>query len=45
MWIGSLVDITVYVEVVDREEVDGDVVYGKMVDREVMDMKWQTGKL
>lgn len=45
MWIGSLVDITVYVEVVDREEVDGDVVYGKMVDREVMDMKWQIGKL
>lgn len=40
MWIGSLVDITVYVEVVDRE-----VVYGKMVDREVMDMKWQIGKL
>lgn len=40
MWIGSLVDITVYVEVVNRE-----VVYGKMVDREVMDMKWQIGKL
>lgn len=45
MWIGSLVGITVYVEVVDREEVDGEVVYGKMVDREVIDMKWQIWKL